>query len=137
MTDSPPRAGETHTFERTFTTEDVRQFADVSGDDQSRHTDPDEEGRLLVHGLLTATLPTTVGGDLDVLARTMEFEFVAPVYTGRRVTCTWTTESVDEREDRYDLSVDAVCENGDGEVVLTGTITGLVRKDEASVDRRN
>ncbi|NHN47884.1 dehydratase [Halostella sp. JP-L12] len=129
MTENVPTEGETHAFERTFTTEDVRTFADVSGDDQSRHTEPGEEGRLLVHGLLTATLPTKIGGDLDVLARTMEFEFVAPVYTGQRIACTWTTESVEERADRYDLTVDVVCENDDGEVVLTGTVTGLVWKE--------
>ena len=131
MPEKPLVEGETHTFERTFAAEDVREFADVSGDDQSRHTEPDEEGRLLVHGLLTATLPTKIGGDLDVLARTMEFEFVAPVYTGQSVVCTWTTESVEERADRYDLTVDVVCENGDGDVVLTGTIAGLVWKDAA------
>jgi acyl dehydratase len=131
MTANLPKEGETHAFERTFSAEDVRRFADVSGDDQPRHSEPDEEGRLLVHGLLTATLPTKIGGDLGVLARTMEFEFVEPVYTGQRVACTWTTESVDEREDHYDLSVDVVCEKVDGDVVLTGTITGLVWKDEA------
>lgn len=124
-----PTEGRTHTFERTFTTDDVRRFADLSRDTQSRHTDPNDEGQLLVHGLLTATLPTKIGGDLDVLARAMEFEFVRPVYTDETVTCTWTNESVAERDDRYDLTVDVVCENEDGEVVLTATIDGLVRKE--------
>ena len=123
-----PMEGRQHTFERTFTTDDVRQFAGLSSDTQPRHTEPDEDGLLLVHGLLTATLPTKIGGDLEVLAKAMEFEFVRPVYTGETISCTWTTESVAERDDRYELTADAVCENGNGEVVLTATVDGLVWK---------
>lgn len=126
---SQPAEGDVHTFERTFTVEDVRQFAAISRDAQSRHTDPDDEGRLLVHGLLTATVPTKIGGELEVLAKTMEFEFVRPVYTGETITCTWTNESVTDREDRYELTVDVVCENDDDETVLTATLEGLVWKD--------
>lgn len=125
----PPEEGRTHAFERTFTPADVRRFADVSGDDQARHTEPDGEGRLMVHGLLTATLPTRTGGAFEVLAREMTFEFRRPVYTGEPITCRSTFETVEEREDRYDLEIDAVCENGEGDVVLSATIDGLVWKD--------
>jgi acyl dehydratase len=124
-----PTEGETHTFERAFTTEEVRQFAELSRDTQLRHTEPDEDGRLLVHGLLTATLPTKIGGDLEVLATSMTFEFRRPVYTGERITCTWTYEDVLEREDRYELVVDVVCENDADEAVLTATIEGIVWKE--------
>jgi len=120
--------GATHTFERTFTREDVRQFAAVSGDTQPRHTEPDEDGRLMVHGLLTATLPTKIGGDLEVLAHTMEFEFRKPVYTGETISCTWTMERVEKQGDRYEITADVVCERGD-DVVLTATVDGLVRDD--------
>lgn len=123
-----PTEGETHAFERTFTTEEVRQFAELSRDTQPRHTEPDEEGRLLVHGLLTATLPTKIGGDLEVLASEMTFEFRRPVYTGERITCTWTYEDVLEREERYELAVDVACENEAGETVLTATVEGLIWK---------
>lgn len=80
----------------------------------------------MVHGLLTATLPTQVGGDLEVLAHTMDLSFRRPVYTGDRVACEWTNESVTERGDRYDLSASVVC-RVDGTEVLTGDIEGLVR----------
>lgn len=126
---SQPTEGDVHTFERSFTTEDVQQFAAISRDTQSRHTEPDEADRLMVHGLLTATIPTKIGGDLDVLAKTMAFEFVQPVYTGQTVTCTWTNKAVEEREDRYALTVDVVCENDENETVLTATMEGLVWKD--------
>ena len=124
-----PTEDEVHRFERTFTVEDVRRFAEVSKDTQSRHTDTDEEGRLMVHGLLTATLPTKIGGSLEVLARRMDFEFHCPVYTGEAVTCVWTNESVEERDDRYHLTAGVVCENDDGDTVLTANIEGVVLKE--------
>ncbi|WP_436346298.1 dehydratase [Natronorubrum sp. FCH18a] len=124
-----PSEGETHGFERTFTTDDVERFAELSGDRHDRHTVPDDDGRTMVHGLLTATLPTKIGGDLEVLATTMEFELVRPVYTGQRIACTWTFDAVEERDDRYIVDVDACCENDEDETVLTGTIEGIVRTD--------
>ncbi|ELZ35027.1 acyl dehydratase MaoC [Halogeometricum pallidum JCM 14848] len=132
-----PSEGDTHVVERSFSTEEVRQFAALSNDDQPRHTEPDEDGRLLVHGLLTATLPTEVGGDLGVLGRSFTFEFQRPVYTGDSVRCECVVERVEERDDRYDLSVDVTCtrkvdarpdSESESEVVMRGTVTGLVRK---------
>lgn len=78
--------------------------------------------------MLTATLPTKIGGDQEVLATSMAFEFRQPVYTGERITCRWTYEDVLEREDRYELVVDVGCENETGETVLTATAEGLIWK---------
>ncbi len=122
-----PTEGDTHTYERTFTREDVRQFAGVTGDDQPIHTEPDEQGRLVVHGLLTATLPTKIGGDLQVLASDMEFSFRRRVYTGQRVVCEWTNTSVEPVEGRERDRIEANVEcRAEGKVVLTGEISGLV-----------
>nr|WP_089882139.1 MaoC/PaaZ C-terminal domain-containing protein [Halogeometricum limi] len=126
-----PIEGDAHVVERAFSTEEVRQFAALSRDDQPRHTETDEDGRLLVHGLLTATLPTEVGGELGVLARSFSFEFLRPVYTGETVRCECVLDDVRERDDRYDLSVDVTCtREGDErtESVMVGTVTGLVWK---------
>ncbi len=75
------KVGDIITFERTFIGEDVELFIKVSGDEGSHHVNPDEQGRLVIQGLLTATLPTKVGGDNNVLARSMNFEFLRPVFT--------------------------------------------------------
>lgn len=123
-----PQVGDTYTHDRTFTPEDVRRFGEISGDRQPIHTDPDEEGRLVVQGLLTATIPTKIGGDLRYLARTMEFDFRRPVYTGERITCTWKTEAVTEREERFEVEGTAELENERGELVLHGHFEGLVWK---------
>jgi acyl dehydratase len=85
---------------------------------------------------LTATLPAEIG-DFEVLARTIEFEFLRPVYAGDAVRCEWTTERVDERPDRYDLAaaIDCRCTASarEGAVegrVLRGRVEGLVWRDD-------
>lgn len=123
-----PEEGDSYTYERTFTPEDVRRFGELSGDQQSIHTDPDEKGRLIVQGLLTATIPTKIGGDQEFIARTMEYDFRRPVYTGETITCKWTTETVEEKEDRYEATGTAVCRNEEEVVVMSGYFAGLVRK---------
>lgn len=128
----PPEEGEVHTYERTFTNEDVRQFGEVSGDQQAIHTEPDEEGRLVVQGLLTATLPTKIGGDLSYIARTMEFDFYKPVYTENTIRCEWTNKSVEEQEDRYTVTSSVVCTNEDDEAVMEAYIDGLIWKEQES-----
>ncbi|RZV10352.1 acyl dehydratase [Natrinema hispanicum] len=128
----PPAEGDEYTFARTFDHEDVREFGELSGDQQPIHTEPDELGRLTVQGLLTATLPTKIGGDLRYIARSMTFEFVEPVYTGERITCTVRLESVAERDGYYDVESAAVCTDEDDEVVLRGEIDGLIPTDAFS-----
>ncbi|WP_266077680.1 MaoC/PaaZ C-terminal domain-containing protein [Haladaptatus caseinilyticus] len=125
----PPAEGSVYTYERTFTEADVRQFGEVSGDQQAIHTEPDEEGRLVVQGLLTATLPTKIGGDLSYIARTMEFDFLEPVHTGNTIGCEWTNETVEERDDRYTLTSSVVCHNQEDETVMKGHIDGLIWKE--------
>jgi len=63
------QVGEKITFERTFTKEDVALFTEVSKDEGVHHVTPDEQGRFVVQGLLTSTLPIKIGGDYNVLAR--------------------------------------------------------------------
>ena len=116
------------TAERRFTREDVRAFTDVSGDRGDHHLEPDEEGRLLVHGLLTATLATEIGGRFTVLARTMEYEFCRPVYTGQWIRCTAEFTTVADREDgRTEVEAELTFERvATGSVVMTGRWDGVV-----------
>lgn len=126
-----PDEGETHTFERTFEVEEVRTFAELSEDRGTHHVETDEKGRLLVHGLLTATLPTKVGGEDDVLASEMTFHFHRPVYTGERLRCAVTYNSVVRRSDG-DYAVAATTEVrrlADDEIVLRGSYEGVIRAE--------
>ncbi|WP_255682175.1 MaoC family dehydratase N-terminal domain-containing protein [Natrinema sp. SYSU A 869] len=130
----PPAEGDEYTFERTFDHADVREFGELSGDQQPIHTEPDEVGRLTVQGLLTATLPTKIGGDLNYIARSMAFEFVQPVRTGERITCTCHLETVTERDEYYDVQSSAVCTNEDGEDVLRAELDGIIPNDAVPDD---
>ena len=127
----PPalQPGAIYTYERSFDREDVEKWADISGDQQDRHFEADDEGRVLLHGLLTASLQTKIGGDLQVLASRMDLHYRRPVYTGQRIHCTWEHETVTEREDRYELTVD-VAMTVEGTVVLDGTVEGIVMKSD-------
>ncbi|MFC6718218.1 MaoC/PaaZ C-terminal domain-containing protein [Natrialbaceae archaeon GCM10025810] len=125
----PPSEGDTYAYERRFEPAEVRRFGELSGDQQPIHTEPDEDGRLIVQGLLTATLPTKIGGDLRYIAREMDFRFLQPVYTGEAIACECVLESVTERDRYYDVRSAVVCTNEDGEDVLTGEIDGIIRKD--------
>ena len=121
--------GSRHAYERTFDREDVERFADLSRDEGYHHLVGDGDGAVLVHGLLTATLPTKLGGDIDYLARTMEFEFPRPVFTGQPIACELTIEGLQEREERYELEASFECLDADGQVVMRGRTDGVVLKD--------
>ena len=125
-----PVPGDVFTHDRTFTVEDVREFGQITGDQQSIHTDPDTDGRLITQGLLTGSLLTKIGGDLSYIARTLDFEFLRPVYTGEPITCEWTVESRTEQEDRYRLENAIVFRNEADQVVIEAETTGLIWKDD-------
>ena len=127
MSDSVPEVGDTTTYTRTFTNDDVQAFAELSKDDGYHHLVEDDDGTLIVHGLLTATLPTKLGGDIDYVARTMEFEFPRPVYTGQQVTCEMEVVDVREEDDRYRMAAEWQA-SAAGQVVMSGRSDGVVFK---------
>ncbi|SDM69954.1 Acyl dehydratase [Psychrobacillus sp. OK028] len=120
------KEGDIVTFERIFTIEDVELFTKVSGDEGIHHLTPDEQGRLVVQGLLTATLPTKVGGDHNVLARTMNFEFLRPVFTGDTIICKVTIEQFEKQENRTNINTTFLCTNQNEKEVLRGSFTGVI-----------
>lgn len=85
---------------------------------------------MVVQGLLTATLPTNIGGELSYIARTMEFNFHQPVHTGNTIRCKWTNEIVEERADRYNLTSSVVCYNEEEETVMEAHIEGPIWKEQ-------
>lgn len=121
------KVGDVITFKRTFTEEDVALFAKISGDEGSHHVTPDEQGRLLIQGLLTATLPTKVGGNYNVLARTMNFEFIIPVFTGDTITCDVQIEKYERQtSNRIAVMASFLCINQHEKQVLRGSFAGVI-----------
>jgi acyl dehydratase len=131
----PPEVGDTFTHTRTFSEEAVRQFGDITGDDQPRHTEPDENGLLMVQGLLTGSLVTKIGGDIEFLAQKIAFEYHRPVYTGDTIRCVWTNDTVTEREHGWEVTgsaefrriSDETAETTAGELVARASVEGRMQ----------
>jgi acyl dehydratase len=126
----PFEVGEVSVVERRFTDEDVIAFQRLSGDAGRHHATPDARGRRVVHGLLTATLPTKLGGDIDFLSRDMHFEFLRPVFTGDTIRCEMTITEVVPEAGRIRLTLSGTCRNQDGKEVLRFVSHGVVLDEE-------
>ncbi|MEJ8543911.1 FAS1-like dehydratase domain-containing protein [Brevibacillus borstelensis] len=121
------KTGDVFRWERTFHEEDILQFAQLTGDQGRHHVERDEKGRLMVHGLLTASIGTKLGGDLHYIARDMVSEFLRPVFSGDTVACELTVTEVTQQEGYKQVSMKLIYLNQDGKEVLTGTSRGIIR----------
>jgi 3-hydroxybutyryl-CoA dehydratase len=121
------KVGDIIRFERMFTKEDVEMFTKVSLDEGDHHIHPDEQGRLVIQGLLTATLPTKIGGESNVLARTMNFEFLRPVFTGDTILCEVRIKELEPRDNnRTSIMATFLCTNQNEKQVLRGSFAGVI-----------
>ena len=81
----------------------------------------------MAHGLLTATLPTKVGGDLNFIARELTFEFHRPVFAGDTITCDVTLVELEPDGPVMRMVSTWVCRNQHGKEVMTGRARGVIR----------
>jgi len=127
------KPGDTASLSRTITDEDIRAFADVTGDHNPLHLDEDfakqtRFGKRIAHGMLCASLISAVianelpGRGSIYLGQT--FKFVAPVFLGDTVTARVTVVSI--REDKPILKLETICTNQRDEVVIRGEATVMV-----------
>ncbi len=127
--------GQHASFRKTFTDEDVRRFIEITGDSNPLHVDDEfaartQFGRRIVHGMLSASLFSTVMGTLlpgtGAIYRSQTIRFLRPVFVGDTVTAHFVVRSVDRAKHR--LEIDAWVENEAGERVIEGTAqAGLLR----------
>ncbi|CAN5739327.1 MaoC/PaaZ C-terminal domain-containing protein [soil metagenome] len=119
--------GDVISWQRTFTEEEIRAFARLSGDEGEHHLVPDGHGRLIAHGLLTATLPTKIGGDMNFIARLMTFEFHRPVFAGDTIQCEVTLVELEPGDEYNRVAAQYVCRNQNGKEVMKGQARGVIR----------
>jgi len=117
-------------YSRQISKEDVREFTKASHDANVYHVREDEQGRLIAHGLLVASLVTKIGGDRSFLARTMFFDFLKPTYSGDTLTCIATLDALVEQRERVKCEFLFKISNQKGEVVMTGETSGMIRKGD-------
>ncbi|MFF1871476.1 MaoC/PaaZ C-terminal domain-containing protein [Streptomyces sp. CB03911] len=111
--------------QRTITDEDIAAFADLAGD-RGRHHLPDQ-GRAMAHGLLTASLATKIGGQLDFIARRMGWEFLKPVWSGDTIVAEVTVRTLHPVRSGTGVEFGIEITNQDGEMVLVGDSSGVIR----------
>lgn len=144
MASSPPlpriedfEVGQRASFRKTFTDEDVRRFIEITGDTNPLHTDDGfasrtRFGRRILHGMLTASLFSTMVGMLlpgaGAIYRSQTIRFLRPVHVGETVTAHFVVRSVDR--ERHRLEIEAWIENEAGQRVIEGACeAGLLREE--------
>ncbi len=125
------REGMTAQLRRTFTREDVEAFARLSGDVNPAHVDAAYAatsifGRPVVHGMLTASLISTLLGTRlpgrGAIYLSQSLQFRAPVFIGDAVQAEVEITGIDTRRKRVTFA--CRCMVG-GKQVLRGEATVL------------
>ena len=115
------------TCRRAFADEDVRRFAELSGDFNELHVDEaaaraSRFGGRVVHGMLTASLITRlIGMELPgrgAIYLSQSLRFTAPVRIGDEVEAVVEVTAVDVAKRRLTLST--IVNGPDGKPVMTG-----------------
>jgi 3-hydroxybutyryl-CoA dehydratase len=128
-----PSVGETATLIKTITQSDIEQFAELVGDRNPVHLNPDfakktRFGRPIAHGmwglsLISAILGTKLPGPGTIyLSQTVKFK--APVFPGDTLTA--KVKVLEVRQDKPIVKLETTCENQKGELILTGESVVLV-----------
>jgi len=128
------QVGDTLIWTRTFTEDEIRLFARLSGDQGEHHLVPDDQGRLMAHGLLTATLPTKIGGDLNFIAREITFQFLRPVFAGDTIECVVTLMELEPGDQFTRMTSRWVCRNQHLKEVMTGEARGVIKGKPLTTD---
>ena len=122
------KINDTFTVVRTFTEQDMMQFAHVTKDYNAIHFDDrfaavkNLRGRIC-HGLLVASMITQVGGQIGWLASRFDLRFMKPVYFKDTITCRLTVDDIDEKGW---ARATAVFQNQEGTTVLEALLEGVL-----------
>lgn len=127
------KVGDTASLTKTITDADIRAFAELSGDRNPLHLDDEYAattrfGRRIAHGMLATSLISTVLGTMlpgtGTVYLSQQTKFVAPVYPGDEVTARVTVTNV--RESKPIVTLETICENQNGELLIKGEAVVLV-----------
>jgi len=117
--------GDRQAFSKVVTDHDIELFAAITGDHNPIHLDNDFarttvfESRI-AHGILTAGLISAAIGKFPgvIVYYSQTLSFRKPVRPGDEIEA--MAKVVEKNHDRNELTLDTVCRNQRGEVVITG-----------------
>jgi len=127
------KVGDTAAISRQVTGDDVRAFAELTGDHNPLHLDDavaaqTRFGRRVAHGmfgasLISAVLGTSLPGPGSIyLSQTLQF--LAPVYLDDIITARVTVKKI--RAEKAIVTLETICENQHGETIIRGEAIVLV-----------
>ena len=128
------KVGDTASFEKTVTEEDIVSFANATGDQQPLHLDDAFAAktrfkRRIAHGMLSAGLISAALGiklapHATVVYLSQTLRFLRPVFPGDTITAKLEVTAVDT--ERSFVTCSTECVNQDGTSVLAGEATVLL-----------
>lgn len=119
--------GDSASYSKTITENDIILFSNVSGDTNPLHLDADYAsktrfGKPIAHGMLVSGLISTVIGNKlpgpGAIYAGQNLRFLKPVYIGDTVTATATILAYNRERGR--MTLETVCRNQDGKAVVVG-----------------
>lgn len=120
--------GQSASIGRRFTTQEVEMFSDLCMDKNPVHLDEEYArnsifGNRIVYGFLTASLFSGIIGSIlpgnGSIYLNQNMNFRKPVYHNELLTATCTITNI--REDKPIVTLETICRNEAGEIVVDGT----------------
>lgn len=118
--------GDVFEYKRTFTKDEVDDFIKLAKYTGKHHIIPNEDNEVMIQGLLTATLPTTIGGEHDILMYKMIYNLLKPVYTSDEIICKVKVDELFEKNGQNRINFTFSCINQKTEEVLNGVLKGIL-----------
>jgi acyl dehydratase len=122
-----PKVGATAQVSHSFSSEAVKIFADICGDNNPIHIDKEAGEKSIfkgnvVHGILVSSLFSTLLGRSihGAVYVSQELNFKRPVYVGRPVTAKMEIINSEEKKKGSLLTCSTVCLLDDGSVAVEG-----------------
>ena len=134
------KVGDSETFIHKITSNDVRLFVELSGDDNRLHVDKEFAGKTafkntVVHGMIGASFISTVIGTKipgdGALWYSQSLEFLLPVRVGDRLEITATVTKKTDRLNSIELTTEI--HNQKKQLVTSGIAKVKVVEDEKSL----
>ena len=124
------KIGDSASFTKTVTDTDVYMFAGITGDFNPAHVNQVEAekgmfGKRIAHGMLSAGFISAVLGTLlpgpGTIYMGQELRFTRSVAIGDTITATCTLAEMIREKNR--VTLDTVCTDENGEIVIKGKAT--------------
>ena len=121
------KIGDSASFSKTISEQDVNMFAEVTGDFNPVHMDKEFAKNTIfkdriAHGMLVASLFSTILGTQlpgeGAIYTGQELKFTKPVYLEDTITATVTVTELDVEKNRVVL--ETIASNQNGDVVIKG-----------------